>query len=420
MNHPLILQHTAEFISTYDFSAPLHLSLAEYYRQKRHLGVKDRRIIGDHIYYIIRHFRLLSHILKLDENLGIFTKNQETATLFALLAYRLMNGDRVNLTFKQKDLLYELWPIVQAIEIPAHERSEIRYSIPDWLWEKFSAQWGKDVAEKIVESLAKPADIHLRQQRDHLEAEQWPQKYGLSVGKLVPGAWRAPSFAPVRQWEIYQDGIVEIQDEGSQLIAFAAGPKPGELVIDLCAGAGGKTMHLAALMNNKENIIATDKIKKRMKDLKKRLKRANFGNVTILDYQYVLDQYRSEANLVLIDVPCSGTGVFRRNPDDKFRLKPDQLSYFKKNQKFILRDAARLVRPGGRIVYSSCSLLYEENEGQLIKFLNEHQQFEILDELQALREFRIDLQKGKGPGYTLLPHLYDTDGFYFAVLKRKG
>jgi len=85
-----------------------------------------------------------------------------------------------------------------------------------------------------------------------------------------------------------------------------------------------------------------------------------------------------------------------------------------------LRDAARLVRPGGRIVYSSCSLLYEENEGQLIKFLNEHQQFEILDELQALREFRIDLQKGKGPGYTLLPHLYDTDGFYFAVLKRKG
>ncbi len=420
MNVPLILLHSAEFLGRFDFSEPLHLLLTDYYREKRHLGAKDRRIIGDYIYAVIRNFRWLSYLLNLEETHENFLINQQSRLRYVLLVHRLKNLEGGKLSFNHQDLMSEIWPEVEKIEIRPSERADVNYSIPEWIWEKFCTQWDEETVKKVANTLLQTAEIHLRQQKADPKSSDWSQKYRLRKGNLLPMCWRAPIFASVRQWDIYRKGIVEIQDEGSQLITYAANPKNDETIIDLCAGAGGKTLQLAAMANENPGIIATDKIKRRTIGLMKRLQRARIKNVQIKDYTEVLNQFRGRADLVLTDVPCSGTGVLRRNPDDKFRLKPEQLKSLLRTQRLILRDAVRLLRAGGRLVYGTCSLLYEENEGQIKKFLKRYPQFELIDEQAIFADFGIKLEKedNQSLGFTLLPHLYDTDGFYMAVLRR--
>jgi 16S rRNA (cytosine967-C5)-methyltransferase len=419
MNDPLILQHSEEFLTSYDLSEPLHIVLADYFQRKRHLGVKDRRVIADYIYAAVRHYRRIIFLLGLEENERLFYQDHLTAMRALLMVHRLLNGEDAQLTFQHRDLMSEMWPELQAIEIKTAEKPDIEYSLPEWIWKKLCAQWGEETAKKVGESLLKPAEIHLRRQSRYAISDNWEQKYGIKRGNLIPESWRASKSAPIRLWDIFKKGEIEIQDEGSQLIGLAAQSKTAKIIIDLCAGAGGKTMQLAATSEAEQEIIATDKLIIRTSGLKIRLKRCRIKNVQIQRYTEVLNQYRGRADTVLADVPCTGTGVFRRNPDDKFRLDPEQLENFLRAQRFVLRDAARLLKPGGELIYASCSLLQEENENQIEKFLKRYPYFVLLDEQERFAEFGIRLEKtGEGPGFTLLPHLFDTDGFYVAVLKR--
>ena len=224
-------------------------------------------------------------------------------------------------------------------------------------------------------------------------------------------------------------GQIEIQDEGSQLAALLAGAKPGEQVIDLCAGAGGKTLALAAAMENKGQIYATDTDKRRLAPIHERLERAGARNVQVRTPRGdkdVLADLEGRADLVLIDAPCTGTGAWRRNPDAKWRVRPGALAERLKDQAEALDRAVPLVKPGGRIAYVTCSVLDEENGAQVRAFLARHPDFAIeppADVTNALGERAFLFRRAvlmSDEGLLMTPRRTDTDGFFVSVLRRIG
>ena len=222
-------------------------------------------------------------------------------------------------------------------------------------------------------------------------------------------------------------GLIEIQDEGSQLAALLAGAKPGEQVIDLCAGAGGKTLALAAAMENKGQLYATDNDKRRLAPIHARLERAGVRNVQVRTPRGaadVLADLDGQADLVLIDAPCTGTGSWRRNPDAKWRVRPGALELRLKEQAGLLDRAAALVKPGGRIAYVTCSVLAAENGDQVRDFLARHPDFAIVplaEATAALGERAFLFRRAvlmMEEGLLMTPRRTDTDGFFVSVLRR--
>jgi 16S rRNA (cytosine967-C5)-methyltransferase len=232
--------------------------------------------------------------------------------------------------------------------------------------------------------------------------------------------------------EAFIKGQIEVQDEGSQLAALLSAAKPGEQVIDLCAGAGGKTLALAAQMEGKGRLIATDHDKRQLAPIHERLSRAGVHNCDVRtpkgqgkDGGDALSDIRSSADLVLIDAPCTGTGTWRRNPDAKWRMRPGALEVRLKDQIEVLDHAAHLVKPGGRIAYITCSVLVPENGGQIRAFLTRHPDFAVIPPSQAMtvlwdkaEDFAAaTLQSAEG--LLMTPRRTGTDGFFVSVLKRK-
>jgi 16S rRNA (cytosine967-C5)-methyltransferase len=222
-------------------------------------------------------------------------------------------------------------------------------------------------------------------------------------------------------------GQIEIQDEGSQLAALLAGAKPGEQVIDLCAGAGGKTLALAASMDNQGQIFATDTDKRRLAPIHDRIARAGARNIQVITQRTdkdMLADLAGTADLVLIDAPCTGTGAWRRNPDAKWRVRPGALAERLKDQAEALDHAATLVRPGGRIAYITCSVLDDENGAQVRAFAGRHSEFAVVPPAEvtaALGErgflFRRVVLMSEA-GLLMTPRRTDTDGFFVSVLRR--
>jgi 16S rRNA (cytosine967-C5)-methyltransferase len=240
--------------------------------------------------------------------------------------------------------------------------------------------------------------------------------------RIAPGAdGRAPALTAERA---FAKGLVEIQDEGSQLAALLCAAKPGEQVLDLCAGGGGKTLALAAELENRGQIYATDTDGRRLMPIYARLERANVRNVQVRAPRGAADilaDLRERCDLVLIDAPCTGTGTWRRNPDAKWRIRPGALAERIKAQDELLARAAGFVKPGGRIVYVTCSVLRDENEDRIGAFVQAHPQFALKSadavivraELTNLQPFATS-----GIGLRLSPATTQTDGFYIAMLAR--
>ncbi|HTR12020.1 MAG TPA: RsmB/NOP family class I SAM-dependent RNA methyltransferase [Roseiarcus sp.] len=311
---------------------------------------------------------------------------------------------------------------------PAHVAGDY----PDWLAPEFEAAFGADAAEE-GRALAERAPVDLRVNllkttREkalaalaHLSPAPTPfSPMGLRVPLRPNGRAVALAAEPA-----YVKGLVEVQDEGSQIAALLAGAKPGMQVLDLCAGAGGKTLALAASMDNRGQIYATDPDGRRLTAIYERLARSAARNVQVRSPRGkadVLADLEGRSDLVLIDAPCTGSGGWRRNPDAKWRIRPGALEQRIKDQDETLENAMCFVKPGGRIVYITCSVLRPENEDRVAAFLERHTDMLPVDAATQARAAGLPALAGRaspfGPGLRLTPRTTGTDGFYIAMLAR--
>ena len=365
---------------------PADRIVADWSKAHRFAGSKDRRAIRDLVYAAIR-------------ACGAVPQTGRAAML------RLAQDD---------PQLLLLFDGSQYGPAPVEEGELVagRGIAPEWLVDRLrsSGLEGPEV-EALLDRA--PLDIRantLKTTREELtlpvEGETLPTPHGL----------RLPFGTPVEQWPQYRDGLVEVQDCGSQIACEAVAARAGETVIDLCAGAGGKTLALAAAMDNAGTLIASDTDRARLSRLAPRAERAGalVSEIVLLDpcrELEALDPWRGGADAVLVDAPCSGTGTWRRKPEARWRLTEDQLARYRNLQSQLLDIAGELVKPGGRIVYVVCSLLDEEGADQAAAFLARHQGWH-----SALPE--LPLGRRHGPGLRLTPHHDGTDGFFIAGLAK--
>jgi 16S rRNA (cytosine967-C5)-methyltransferase len=314
---------------------------------------------------------------------------------------------------------------------PAHVAGDY----PEWLEAALTRTFGEErIAEGAALASRAPLDLRVntlkgsREQAAEALAHLAPTPTRWSpVGLRIALSPDAKSPA-IHAEPAFLKGLIEVQDEGSQIAALCAAAKPGEQVVDLCAGAGGKTLALAAAMEGRGQIYATDSDKRRLAPIHARIERAGAHNVQVRTPKgqaAPLTEFAGRADLVLIDAPCTGTGAWRRNPDAKWRVRPGALAMRCKEQAAVLDAAAALVKSGGRVVYITCSVLAEENGDQVRGFLTRHPQFSAVPPAEvagALGERAFLFRRAvlmSEEGLLMSPRRTDTDGFYVAVMRRK-
>ena len=297
----------------------------------------------------------------------------------------------------------------------------VKYEVPDWILPRLEQQFG-DALPAEMKSLAEPAPLDLRvnvlkSTRDAAIAALRAERLEARPTQYSPWGLRLAARQSITASKTFQEGIVEIQDEGSQLVALLVDAKPGMRVVDYCAGAGGKTLAIAMTMENKGHIVACDVSAPRLEGAIKRLRRAGVHNAErhlLEPGDKWLKRQAAKYDRVLVDAPCTGTGTWRRNPDARLRLKENDLAEIMPKQAMILDQAQRLVKPGGRLIYATCSLLNEENEAQVEAFLTRYPSFKriaVADPLPA---------SVHGPSLRLTPRANGTDGFFGAILEKSA
>ena len=299
--------------------------------------------------------------------------------------------------------------------------------LPEWLEPYLERVFGKSLEREMM-ALNGPAPIDLR--INLLKADRETARRALAAEgvRAEPTPWspvglRLAERMPLSGLTAFKDGLFDVQDEGSQVAALLAGARPGMRVVDFCAGAGGKTLALAAGMANRGKLVACDVSARRLERAARRLRRAGVGNVERRTLASERDKWVKRHaggfERVFVDVPCLGTGTWRRNPDAKWRSRPEDLAELVERQQQILRSAARLVRPGGRLVYATCSLLREEDEAQAEIFLADAPDFSLVPAARAWEE-TIGGNSPGGEDYLFLtPARHGTDGFFVAVFERR-
>ncbi len=397
------------------FAGPADVTLSRYFREHPRLGGRERGAIAEAVYGFLRNRTLLMQ----------FTESGTGPQMRRVALLALADTAGVDAIAGLSEQEAEWLTRVIAIDrttLPLAARS----SFPDWIRERLLAQFGEDGAVQLMDALNRPAPLDLRVNTLKASVEQ--AQAALSEADI---AFEATRFSPLglrlsrkpalQNLTLFKDGAIEVQDEGSQLLAQLLGAKRGEMVVDFCAGAGGKTLALGAAMRNTGRLYAFDVSDKRLAKLKPRLARSGLSNVHPVVIAHENDakvkRLAGKIDRVLVDAPCSGLGTLRRNPDIKWRQQPADIVELNAKQQSILAGAARLLKPGGRLVYATCSLLAEENEAIVAQFLSAHPDFALLPARDALAEQKVALDTGDY--LQLLPHVHQTDGFFAAVLERK-
>ncbi len=366
-------------------------------KSNRQWGSRDRAFIAESVYEMVRWYRLLYEVK------GDVPQNEsDWLRLFGI--WWTIRGEQLPdwedfKTLNTKPIL-EKYELIQSIR-------KIRESIPDWLDELGERELGENW-EATISALNEPAPVILRVNRLKISAaELLPQlkKDGVIAASLFEDALLVTERKNLFATKSFQEGLFEVQDYSSQQVAPFLDVQPGMRVIDACAGGGGKTLHLAALMQNKGQIISMDVEERKLEELRKRARRAGIPIVEtrVIENTKVIKRLSESADRVLLDVPCSGLGVLRRNPDAKWKLSPEFLDKVRQMQQEILQSYSRMVKIGGKLVYATCSVLPSENQQQVQQFLTEKQgAFEFIKEKQ------------------IFPQEAGFDGFYMALLERKS
>lgn len=415
-----------------DRPAPADAVVGTYFKNRRYIGSKDRAAIAGMVYGVLRRRAQLDWWLA--------RAGAEPTARLRVIAWLALTEGWTTLRFENEFSSAPFAP--RRLEENEHKAAsaltgntlehadqplDVRHNYPAWIEEALRLRFGGDL-EAEMKALAEPAPLDLRANvlkttRDaalHLLAAE-----GLQV---EPTPWsplgiRVQGRPPLGTLAPFRDGLVEVQDEGSQLAALLVEPAPGMRVCDFCAGAGGKSLAMAAAMNNKGHIVACDVSAKRLEGATRRLRRAGIFNVESRALSSERDPWvkrqREKFDRVLVDAPCTGTGTWRRNPDAKWTLTPQDAAELEALQRRILDSAARLVKPGGRIVYATCSLLPQENEQQAEWFAMTHPDFTPLPVAQVWSRV-IGRAAPDGDLYLRLsPARHNTDGFFAAVFQKQ-
>lgn len=412
---PHVLTHTEQVLrEIMSFAAPADGVLSRYFRENRKIGSRERGAIAEAVYAVLRH-RLF------------FTNYAESGSgpmMRRLALLGLAESAGVKAITGLSDVEQEWLARMEKID-RTQLGARVRADMPEWIYDRLTAQYGEDEVLLLAEALNVPAPLDLRvnalkAKQDEVRAELAKAPVVAEPTPYAPLGLRVEKKAALQNIPLFKEGAIEVQDEGSQILAQIVGAKRGEMVADFCAGAGGKTLALGAAMRNTGRLYAFDVSDKRLAKMKPRLSRSGLSNVHPVHIAHERDarikRLAGKVDRVLVDSPCSGLGTLRRNPDIKWRQTPEGLAELTEKQAAILASAARLVKPGGRLVYATCSLLEEENEKIVQDFLAKTPDFTLRPMKDVLAEQKIDLEMDDF--LKLLPHKHQTDGFFAAVLEK--
>ena len=397
-------------------SGPADAKLGAFFRQNRELGNKDRAFVAESVYGVLRRKSLLVHL----------TGGEDPRKLLLALLLRVQG---MSLRDLEPSLSKQQKEWAQEIKAKSTEGLSLaqQADIPEWLWDKLNTQYGETEALTIARSMHQSASLDLRVNTIKATREDVLQRFQnesteVTATPYSPIGLRMAQKMTISRHPFFMDGKIEVQDEGSQLLAHLVAPRRGEMVADFCAGAGGKTLAMGALMRNSGRLYAFDVSEKRLTNLGQRLKRSGLSNLhsqlISSEQDPKLKRLQAKFDRVLVDAPCSGLGTLRRNPDLKWRQTERDISELTAKQTAILDRAARLVKDGGRLVYATCSLLADENEHIAEAFLANHPDFSLVSASQVLEQEHIPLDTGHY--LKLFPHIHQTDGFFAAVFDKKA
>jgi 16S rRNA (cytosine967-C5)-methyltransferase len=419
--HPRSLLDLASALlkSVQTFDAPADAVVEAFFAQHRALGPRERRLLADAAFAALRRLALYDH---LSTHFSQQQPNRHRAV--AMLAWpggASALGDAIDADDRS-------W-LAQCAQVPLDSLpSAVRRNLPPWLEAEWLAQLGggADGIDALIAALDQPAPLDLRinpmsARRDDVQRTLTEAGIDSQPTPYSPWGLRVVGKPSLDRLDDYRRGRIEVQDEGSQLLALLAQPRRGALVVDFCAGAGGKTLALGAAMRNTGRIIALDTSAARLDALKPRLARSVLTNVypmRIADQNDArLQRFVGKADVVLVDAPCSGVGTLRRHPDLKWRQLPPAIEALGRGQRAILASAANLVKPGGRLVYATCSLLRAENDAVADWFAGVGIGFQALDAGSLLKRAGVSGTESLAPNgrLRLWPHHHGTDGFFAAA-----
>jgi 16S rRNA (cytosine967-C5)-methyltransferase len=420
--HPnALLDLTARLVhEVLKLDAPADSIVSYFFRSHKELGQRERHALAETAYAVLRQRLLWAHLAQsghgpLDRRLAILAWQGEAHVL------------KKAVTIDEAGWLARTQKIDRSTL-----QDKLKHNLPDWLSNNLRDQLGAEGFWALVETLSAGAALDLRVNAVKAKREAVIESLVASgipaqPTPYAPTGIRIEGKPALQKLPLYIEGQVEVQDEGSQLLALLTGAKRGEMVVDFCAGAGGKTLALGAMMRNTGRLYAFDISGHRLENLKPRLARSGLSNVYATQIAHERDdrikRLSGKIDRVLVDAPCSGLGTLRRNPDLKWRQSPKAIEELQAKQTAILNSAARLLKPGGRLVYATCSLMPAENEVIANAFSESHPDFTPLDAREKLEAAGVENAESlvtPAGHLRLWPHLHHTDGFYAVAWEKKA
>ncbi len=420
--HPnALLELCAELVdSLLLFDKPADALVSDFFRANKALGQRERHTVAETAYTVLRKRAELQHLAQ--SGRGPMSRR------LAILAWQ---GNETFLRAALKDEEQHWLKQVASID-RAKLPEKLRHNLPDWLVEPLRQRLGDEEFWQLAEAVNESAPLDLRvnllkAKREDVQAALKDKGFNSAPTPFSPWGLRLEGKPALQKLDVFTSGQVEVQDEGSQLLSLLTEAKRGEMVVDFCAGAGGKTLALGAAMRNTGRLYAFDVSGHRLDKLKPRLARSGLSNVYPVQISNERDErvkrLAGKIDRVLVDAPCSGLGTLRRNPDLKWRQSPKSIEELQAKQLNILNSASRLLKPGGRLVYATCSLLDAENEAVAQAFAEAHPDFTLLPAQEVLTHAQVDAIQAaelSDSGYLRLwPHRHHSDGFFAAVWERK-
>lgn len=437
-----LVGHTQEMLSIiFRSNRPVDTLIDQFFRSHKYLGSNDRKFIAGTTYGVLRHLRKCQHLLDL-----IIPEHQKDLSdddriYLTILIYFSLEGKLeeikptwILMNLKDEQLKEKLSSIVMLLgKVPEFnatsiiEKIGIEYSYPDWMVKRFIEEYGEEETLKLCSSMNEQARLNIRVNTLKTTVEECKvalEDEGIKTTptQLSPFGLNIERRMNVFVLETFKKGWFEVQDEGSQLLPILIDPKPNEKLLDVCAGAGGKTLEFSALMKNKGEIFATDINSFRLKELKRRVKRAGAQNIRIIEIKIIEDlgeKYSEFFDIVFVDAPCSGLGTIRRNPGMKWLVTEQTVNEISAKQSAILESSSKLVKNGGKLIYATCTLLKQENSEVVKNFLNNNPHFNLTS-FNKSGSIKNIIVNNNESFIQLLPHIHGTDAFFCVVLKKQS